>query len=123
MNGSKLTLDTNIILYLLGGDTTLSSFLQEKEGYISIITELELIGYPEINEKELNNIKRFLEDCIIININDDIKKTYTALRRKYKLKLGDAIVAATAMHLELPLITADKKFNQITELDIMLYNV
>ncbi len=64
-----------------------------------------------------------MEDCIIININDDIKNIYTALRRKYKLKLGDAIVAATAMHLELPLITADKKFNQITELDIMLYNV
>jgi hypothetical protein len=30
MNGHKLFLDTNIILYLLGGDRTLASFLNQK---------------------------------------------------------------------------------------------
>ena len=122
MNGSKLVLDTNIVLYLLSGDKTIEEFLEGKEGYVSIITELELLGYPEISAKELNKITAFLEDCVVVDINDEIKKIYSSLRRNYKLKLGDTIVAATAIYLEFPLITADKKFSQITELNITLYN-
>lgn len=38
MNGSKLFLDTNIILYLLDGDETLAELLNGKQLYISIIT-------------------------------------------------------------------------------------
>ena len=100
MNGSKLVLDTNIVLYLLAGDKTIQEFLEGKEGYISIISELELIGYHEISEKELNKIKTFLEDCIVVEINDELKSIYSSLRKKYKLKLGDAVVAATAIYLE-----------------------
>lgn len=44
MNGNKLFLDTNVILYLLGGDETLAIFLDKKQLYISVITELELLG-------------------------------------------------------------------------------
>jgi hypothetical protein len=36
MNGSKLVLDTNIVLYLLSGDKTLADFLQDKQGYVSV---------------------------------------------------------------------------------------
>ena len=47
MSGNKLVLDTNIVLYLLAGDKTVAEFLQDKQGYVSVITELELIGYPD----------------------------------------------------------------------------
>lgn len=43
MSGNKLFIDTNIALYLLNGDETLSTFLYGKELYISVITELELL--------------------------------------------------------------------------------
>lgn len=52
MNGNSLVLDTNIVLYLLSGDQTIGEFLEGKQGYLSIITELELIGYPDIEEAE-----------------------------------------------------------------------
>ncbi len=42
MNGNKLLLDTNTVLYVLAGDETLASFLNGKELYLSIISELEL---------------------------------------------------------------------------------
>ena len=45
-------MDTNIVLYLLSGDKTLANFLQDKQGYVSVITELELIGYPDITTRE-----------------------------------------------------------------------
>ena len=47
MNGSKLFLDTNIILYLLNGDQTLAELLNGKQLYISVITELELLAYKK----------------------------------------------------------------------------
>ena len=52
MNGTKIFLDTNIVLYLLNGDEVLASFLNNKQIYISVITELELLGFPSISEKE-----------------------------------------------------------------------
>ena len=48
MNGNKLFLDTNIILYLLNGDETLAELLNQKQLYISVITELELLAYKNI---------------------------------------------------------------------------
>jgi len=38
------------------------------------------------------------------------------------LKLGDAVVAATAIYLDLPFMSADKAFNKVTELQLALYN-
>src|ERR1700761_7041906 len=122
MNGNKIVLDTNIVLYLLAGDETLSTFLQDKEGYVSVITELELIGYPDIITKELNQIKKFLADCTIINISDEIKEIYVSVRKQYRLKLGDAMAAATAIYLDLPFISADKGFSKVDELQLTQYN-
>jgi len=122
MSGNKLVIDTNIILYLLSGDKTLSEFLQDKQGYVSVITELELIGFPDISSKELKQIKNFLEDCTVIEITEEVKSIYTFLRRQYRLKLGDAAAAATAIYLDLPFISADKEFNKVTELQLTSYN-
>ncbi len=121
MSGNKIVLDTNIILYLLAGDKTIAEFLQDKQGYVSIITELELIGYPDITSKELKQIKSFLEDCTVVDINEEIKQIYTSIRKQYHLKLGDATAAATAIYLDLPFMSADKCFNKVTELQLTAY--
>jgi len=121
MNGNKKVLDTNIVLYLLAGDNTIADFLQGVEAYISVITELELIGYPDINSKELKSIKSFLEDCTIVGISEPIKEIYADLRKKYRLKMGDAVAAATAIYLGLPFISADKDFTKVTELNFAFY--
>lgn len=54
MNGNKLLLDTNIILYLLNGDNTLVDILQGKTPYISFITELELFSFKK-NKNDRKN--------------------------------------------------------------------
>jgi predicted nucleic acid-binding protein len=121
MSGNSIALDTNIILYLLSGDETLSEFLQDKKGYVSVITELELIGYQQITVKEQLQINSFLLDCTVIDINEEIKTIYVQLRKKYKLKLGDAIAAATAIYLDVPFISADADFTKVTELQFTRY--
>ena len=70
MNGNSILLDTNIVLYLLSGDQVLSDLLLYKKLYVSFITQLELLGFSEISTAHQNEIKKFLEDCIIIDINN-----------------------------------------------------
>ena len=66
-------------------------------------------------------IQSFIDDCIIIDLNEDIKENVIKLRRKYKIKLPDSFIAATSEYFDLPIITADKGFNKIEELNILFY--
>lgn len=121
MSGNKFLLDTNAILYMLGGDITLSEFLYEKQLYISIITEMELLSYKNITIKEQKIITSFLKELIVININDDIKVNTIELKKKFNLKLPDCIIAGTSLWLKIPLITSDKQFKTITNFDLVYY--
>jgi predicted nucleic acid-binding protein len=121
MNGSNLLVDTNIIVYLLNGDTTLSAFLQGRTVYISFVTQLELLSYASITEEEEKRINDFLEDCIVIDINQSIKKEVIDLKRKYKVKLPDSIIMASALYLGLPILTSDNDFNNIEKLEVIFY--
>jgi predicted nucleic acid-binding protein len=121
MNGSKIFVDTNIAIYLLDGDTSLAEILNEKQLYLSFITQLELLGYPGLTDKQEQQIEYMLENCVVIDINNRIKQEVVKLRRNYTIKLPDCIVAATAMYMDIPLITSDKGFNKIEELNVILY--
>jgi predicted nucleic acid-binding protein len=48
---------------------------------------------------------------------------YVSLRRNYQLKLADALIAATAIASGIPLITADKQFRTVTEINLIAYDV
>ena len=121
MSGDNLVLDTNTILYLLNGDETLAEFLFDKNLFISIITEMELLSYKNITVKEQKQIQLFLSELRIINISETIKETAITVRKKYGFKLPDSIIAATAISLGHPLLTADKQLQSLTELNIILY--
>jgi predicted nucleic acid-binding protein len=123
MSGNKLLLDTNTILYVLAGNETLATFLNEKELYVSIITELELLSYKKITSKEIRVISDFLDQVNIININDEIKTETIELRRKSNLKLPDSIIGATSLVLDIPLVTSDKQMATVSELNIVLFEI
>lgn len=121
MSGNRLLLDTNIILYLLSGDGTIAELLDKKEIYISVITEMELLSFSEISKEEEQVIKNFIKECKVVFINSEIKNEAAFLRRKYKTKLPDAIIIATALYLNLPLVTADSDFKKIDGIRLIYY--
>jgi len=121
MNGNKLFLDTNIILYLLNGDKTLAELLNNKQLYISVITELELLAYKSITATEEKVINDFVTQCKVININNAVKQETIRLRKTYNTKLPDTIIIATALYLDLPLITSDAEFKKVDELTMIHY--
>ena len=122
MNGAKLFLDTNIALYFLGGDTVLATLLDNREISLSVISEMEMLGYPGISEADIQKIKAFIADCQVYDLNAPIKERAIELRRTYNLKLPDAIIASTALELNLPLVSADGIFGRVTELNFVHYS-
>jgi len=123
MSGNSLLIDTNIALYLLDGDETIAELLSGQEVYISFISELELLGYQELNEKELLLIEEFLGNCIIVELNQAIKDIAIELKRNHKIKLPDAIIGATSIYMNIPLVSADKGFEKISTLQFIKYEI
>ncbi|TXE14538.1 type II toxin-antitoxin system VapC family toxin [Algoriphagus aquimarinus] len=121
MNGNSLLLDTNIILYLLAGNQTVADFLNNKTVFVSFVTELELLGYDGLESEGKLIVENLLEDSTIIDINSEIKKVVIELRKAHKIKLPDAIIAATAFYLNIPLMTSDKRLSKLKELNILLF--
>lgn len=50
---------------------------------------------------------------MIFDLNKGFKTIAIDLRSRFKLKLADAFVAATAAHLHIPLIKQDKHFGKL----------
>ena len=74
MSGNSLLIDSNIILYLLNGDETLIPILEEKDLYISFITQLEVLSYPGISNIEVKRVQEFINECVIVEMSPYIKE-------------------------------------------------
>jgi len=122
MNGSKLFVDTNICIYLLNDDHVVADLLNGNQIYISFITEIELYAYHSKNASAKPILDDFIASVNVVNMNNVIKQKTIAVRRDYKLKLPDSIIAASALVENISYITSDKGFRKITELDFILYD-
>jgi predicted nucleic acid-binding protein len=109
MNGTerRYIIDTNPVIYFMNNKI---AALPAGERFVSVITGMELLVYPELTpEKELY-IRNFLNAVTIIPLTEDIKNETIKIRRYGvpRLKLADAIIAATAVIFEAALVTGDR---------------
>jgi predicted nucleic acid-binding protein len=116
----KFLFDTNVVIELLNNnDLKLSEKQLEINFVISIITELELLSCSNLTETEENAIKELLSNLSIINIDNKVKENTILLRKKYSLKLPDAIIGASAISMQMPLVSNDKTFQKIKAIEIL----
>jgi predicted nucleic acid-binding protein len=120
MSGFSVVSDTNPLIYLLDGNLAAAEYLDGKQVWISIISELELFGKRGLSFSEKKQINLLLESCFIADINPDIKQIAKNLLQEGLAKLPDAIIAATSLYLDLPLLTADIGFKKIKNLNLIL---
>mgnify|MGYP003420353896 CR=1 FL=1 len=118
MSGNSFVADTNAILYLLNGNPCMKEYLKTQL-FVSIITEMELLGYSQLSDNDKNVLEKFLSCCSIENISIEIKCKTIELRKKYNIKLPDAIIASTAIVKNLPLLSADNVFSKIPEVNFI----
>ena len=117
VSGNKFLLDTNIVLYLLGGKLT-DQDIPSGSYSISVVTELELLSYPTMSTREEAQIRKFLDQISIVGLTREIKANTIALRKSYKLKLPDAIICSAALCTGAILVTADKSLKRVKEISI-----
>jgi predicted nucleic acid-binding protein len=123
--GQGYLIDSNVIIDFLA--TRLSekgsTFVEQifsKDFLISVIVKIEVLGYLDIPPK-MDALEEFLNSTTIFPLNEEVTNQTIVLRKTYKkLRLGDSIIAATALVHDLSLITRNTKdFNQIDGLRLI----
>ena len=117
--GLNYLFDTNIFIYYLNDDPKVShlfdaKFISNNTVYVSSITRIELLSFPDLNDNEMLNISRLLDEFEIIQINRNIEDSCIDLRKKYNIKTPDALIIATAGICNAVVITSDKDLFKIS---------
>lgn len=113
MSGTKYLLDTNFILGILKCDVQVLAELSSRrilagECSYSAITRMELLGFHRITQEEESLIKQKLEHFDCLPLTRGIEDAVISLRQSRKIKLPDAIIAATALCSGVELLTLDQ---------------
>lgn len=118
-------IDTNVISHLFsdrlpGKGKDLVIRVINRTFLVSVVTEIEVLTYHEIPEK-MPLIEEFMTLSSVLQLESNITRKAIELRRaQRKLKLADAIIAATALIHNLTLITNNvKDFKDIPGLEII----
>ena len=107
--GTKYCLDTNIVIYYINGQLTENGYkfvaeLVDKIPQMSVITEIEVLRYGA-NDEEREELEAFVEASIKTMIDRKIIDKTIQICRKSKIKLPDAIIAATCLVYDMTLVT------------------
>lgn len=88
--------------------------------FISVITRIELLGWQSILPEDELMINNFITDSVVFYLEESIIQQTIALRKMRKIRLPDAIIAATALVHNLQLLTHNvKDFENITDLIVI----
>jgi len=117
----KYLIDTNVISDYFSASLPASG-IQLMDSVIdaipnlSVITQIELLCWKTDSIKE-QAVKEFISDSMIFEITPDVISLCVNLRRELKIKIPDAIIAATAIAGNFILISNnDKDFKGIKNL-------
>lgn len=122
--GERYLLDSNTIIDYIGelipekAAIVLDRFFDE-ELHVSVISRIEVLGYNG-KASDMRKLGGFLAMAIILYVDQDIADKTIAIRKTHKIKLPDAIIAATALVFDFTLISRNlSDFKRITGLRVV----
>ena len=107
-------IDTNVGIDLLGGllppnaVTWLDVHILSNDISISVINEIELLGF-QTSPQDAQDLQDLVDNVSVLDLTRDIVNQTIALKKVKKIKLPDAVVAATALVYKLTLISRNKE--------------
>ncbi|MBD2429194.1 PIN domain-containing protein [Phormidium sp. FACHB-1136] len=120
----KYLYDTNVFIYYFAEESEVlrffsESFLSQNEVFISPIVRIELLSFPDLSDEEETIITDLLTQFERIPLSPQIEDRTIQLRRDYRLKLPDALIAATALQRSACVITRNvDDFKRVPELTL-----
>ncbi|MCD5409286.1 MAG: type II toxin-antitoxin system VapC family toxin [Methanocellales archaeon] len=121
----RLLIDTDIFIDFLRGNANAVKFFGELWScgditFSSVITEAELLSGKSCERLEVRQkTETLINTTNKVNVGSDIAKKAGEYRRKYRVNLQDALIAATASKTKAIVITRNSKhYEQIKEICI-----
>ena len=123
--GTKILIDTNIAIGYIGNRLSIQAMdklddLFNSQYNLSVINQIELLGYPNLEKIEEEKFKLFINHSFIHQIDDKTIEKTIEIRKKHRIKLPDAIIAATCLVNGLDILTLNvKDFENIEGLKVI----
>ena len=116
-----ILIDTNVISRYFNDnlEEDLILLLETSNFKISVITRIELLAWEKYNQAQIDIINNFISNCEVIALDEKIILKTIEIRKKYKIKLPDAIIAASAIVFGATLISLDSDFRNIKGLQVI----
>lgn len=106
MSGERYLLDSNVVIRLSKQNPSVLKFIENSNDLsISVVTYMEVLGYSFEDPRELLFLEKVLSVFRLIHIDQAIADQTVRIRRANKIKLPDAIIAATAQIQGMTLVT------------------
>jgi predicted nucleic acid-binding protein len=105
--GKGYLIDTNAVIDYLENKLpdNASSFIDDLLIQISVVSRIELLAWPNISKEQLTLLNGFINASDILLLSEAVILKTIELKKKYRIKLPDAIIAATAIVNDLNLLT------------------
>ena len=100
-------MDTNVVIDYLSNQLPLvsASEIDKLPGIISVITRIELLGWYNATSTQLAKLEPFINNAQIYNLTEDVIEQTIIIRQQHKIRLPDAVIAATALAYNYILLT------------------
>ncbi|HEY5392336.1 MAG TPA: type II toxin-antitoxin system VapC family toxin [Hanamia sp.] len=122
----KYLWDTNIAIYYLqeqfplNAEKFIDHIIKEEQPALSVISEIELYCWKTATEEDLKVLHRFINEAVVIELTQAIKMKTAEIRKAIRIKLPDAIIAATALEYDCTLLSRNlSDFSAIDKLRII----
>lgn len=119
-----MVVDTNILIACFNAEANavvaLSKWKREQRPlFISSVSFAEVLAMASLTDKEIAVMKAFLQHFILIPMDAVIAERAAYFRRMYRFEIPDAAIAATALTLGVPLVTRDRQFKKLRDIQII----
>ncbi len=106
-------LDTNSLIYYFQGAPEMDDVFRQIESgtarpVVSIITVVELLGFPRLTRADETRIRSLLAGISVVPVDVKVADRAIELKRRHGVKTPDAIIAATALLEDACLVTRDQ---------------
>lgn len=124
MQATKYLIDTNILIYHIAGAENsvdfISKLINQQTFNISVLTKIEFLGWDKHTPDGFEKCRQLIKSANVYHVDNEIAEKTIEIKKSSRIKLADAVIAATALVHNLKLATRNiEDFKTVPNLDII----